>query len=483
MMQFQLLGWGPDLDPSTPGVLVDASGCVASTDGIRPMPSLDLLYASSTAAYARSFAAVNVGDETAHIVGAFYTLDAGTSSTCTLYEFSNAIAVARGTYTASTFTEPVIFRHFDGEMFAAKNGSPMKYAARGGDFTAVTGAPSCSLLEATRDFVIAFDTSTGYDWQTCAIGNSHDWTLSVSNQAVRGELFNKSGRIVATGLFRENLIAFTETQTWIGRYVGAPSVFEWEQIAKDVGCVGPEAVVETPYGICWMSNHDVYIFDGTAPRPLDTMPVRRTMFYELSQAWLKHTQLAWERKTGLLWIYGTPDIAPYSDRFRLYQYSYHFESKKWMPGSDQVLLSAANQLACSRYLFTAAGPVRDDMMGLAYTPGLMTVRAHDGSLEQSGSGSGYFTTGFFGDVEQASMVRSIRPKFIGRDASGTCTASLYTRPQAMDRSTAVTQTVALNSDYAFLFRQTGRWHQAKIYITGNDCVPSIAVDVVPGGRR
>ena len=482
MMKFQLIGWAPDIDPSTPGVIVDASACVATTDGIRPMQPVDTLYSSVTAAYPRSFAAVSVGDSTAHIVAACYSAGASTSSTCTLYEFSNAIAVARGTYTASTFTDPVMFRFFDGEMFAAKVNSPMKYAARGGDFTAVTGAPSCSLLEATRDFVIAFDTSTGYDWQTCAIGNAHDWTLSVSNQAVRGELFNKSGRIVATGLFRENLIAFTETQMWLGRYVGAPSVFEWEQIAKDIGCVGPEAVAETPFGICWMSQSDIHIFDGTAPRSLNTQGVRRTMFYDISPEWRKYSQLAWERKSGLLWVVATSNNAPVSDWWRRRQFTYHFETQKWMPGASTVWISEINQLTAANYLFTAAGPSRDDMMGAVWAPGLLTIAATQNERVPVGTTYANFTTGFVGDQSTISMVRSVRPTFVDRNIGGNCTATLYSQMKSMD-STAVTQVRALTSSEDFKFRQTGRWHQLKIECLTDDCISGLEFDIVPMGKR
>ena len=482
MMKLQLLGWAPDIDPATPGVIVDASACVATTDGIRPMQSPEILFSTVTAAYPRSFAAVSVGDSTAHIVCAAYSAGAATSSTCTLLEFSNALTTARGTYTASTFTDPVIFRFFDGEMFAAKKNSPLKYAARGSDFTAVTGAPEASLLETTRDFVIAFDTTSGYDWQTCAIGNSHDWTLSVSNQAVRGELFNKSGRIVATGLFRENLIAFTETQMWIGRYVGAPSVFEWEQVAKDIGCVGPEAVAETPYGICWMSQSDVHIFDGTAPRSLNTQGVRRTMFYETSNEWRKHSQLAWERKSGMLWIIAASDDAPVSDYWRKRQFSYHFESQKWMPGQSTVWISEINQLSAANYLFTAAGPVRDEMMGTAWAPGLLTVCAAQNVRVPTGTTSANFKTGFIGDPSTMTMVKSVRPTIVDRYEGGACTGTLYSQMKTMD-STAVTQVSPLTSDSDFKFRQQGRYHQIKVELQNEDCISGLDVDIVPMGKR
>jgi hypothetical protein len=416
-----------------------------------------------------------------HIVVSAYSSES-TATTCVLFDLSTGTAVQRGTYTATTYT-PVMFRQFDNEMFAARAGSEMKRAAYGGDFTAVSGAPSCSLIEATRDFMLAFDTSDGYDWQCSAIGNALDWALSVSTQAVRGKFFGKAGPVVAAAQFAEYVMAFTNSQTYLGRYVGAPEVWQWEQISRDVGCVGPEAVCSTPFGTCWVGRNDVYVYDGQAVTPLNTQGTRQTIFATVDTTKIQHAQAAWDRKNGLLWLFFAMASTGTSYAGRLQSYAYHFESKRWVdsPLSEGVVL-AANQMQTPEY-FDIGGPTTtqgDFLYCSAFpSPSDITLRK---LISTSRTRTGFVETGVFGDPVRASMVKSVRPIYAAR---GTAVAEclLSTQLKSPDGGATATSTATLDADFKFPFRQTGRWHSMYLYLKQTDALKSVDIDFVLLGNR
>jgi hypothetical protein len=478
-VQLQLLGWGPDLDPATPGVIVDMDGVIPTTDGFRALEGEDFVSAAAATFVARSMGIVNTSTGV-HAVVAAYGSDT-TASTCTLFEVVyGGTYTARGTYTAGAYTTPVMFRQFDSSMFAAREGSALKRAAKGASFSDATGAPSCSLIESTKDFVIAFNTATGYDWHCCALGNAGDWTPSVSTQSARGILYDKGGPVIASGRFGEYVLAFTQSQTWLGRYVGAPEVWQWEQISRDVGCVGPEAVCETPFGVCWVSKGDVHIYDGQSIQPLNTQPVRETMFSgELRyRQLLPYCQIAFDRKNGLLWLSyasGTP-TTEYTGRSKAF--AYHFESKKWSKLGFGAL--AFNQVPTPEYRgLSAAVPTTtyDDFLFVFVGTSLYRLNSDD-----KASGSGYVVTGVMGDPVQKSMFRAVRAKYSEKGANSPI-AVLLTQRQAMAGGTTAQQTATLDADLKYPFRQTGRYHSVKLHIEGTDIVSGIDVDIVPMGAR
>ena len=482
-MQFQLLGWGPDLDPATPGVIIDMNGAIPTSDGFRALEQSILLSGPGSAQFARSLAVANTSGGT-HAVIAAYGSDT-TASTCTLFEIvAGGTYTSRGTYTASTYTTPVIFRQFDSSMFAAREGSSLRRAIKGASFTDATGAPSCALIESTRDFLIAFNTATSYDWHCCALGNAGDWTPSISTQSARGVFYDKGGPVLACGRFGESVLAWTTSQTWLGRYVGAPEVWQWEQLSRDIGCVGPEAVCETPYGVCWSSNSDIHIYDGQSIRSLDTEPCRRTMFEPLLEPTQikSRRQLSLDRRNNLLWVFYANQVGGTGAEYvgRTKAVAYHFGSKKWSY-LQTFATRAANQLQAFEYSglsSTVTTAVYDSLLFVPTGADLYHLDPSPGSV----SATGYITTGLFGDTTTKTMVKSVRGRYSTRHPLAT-TANLLTQRSGMAGDTTAVQTATIDADMKFPFRQTGRYHSVKLNLQWTDVVSGLDIDLVPMGNR
>lgn len=488
MMKLQLLGWAPDLDPATPGILVDSYNVIPTTDGVRALLPRTTVASISTAGYPRTFICVPSSGSSSHTVVSYYT--GSTANTCVLYEVSyGGIWTSRGSYTAGSYTTPVMFRQFDTEIFAARNGSPMKYAAQGADFTAVTGAPSAALIESNRDFLIAFDAG-GYDWWCSAIGDAHDWTPSVSNQCVRGSLYNKAGPITCASRVGESVLMFTISQTWLGRYVGAPEVWQWEQLSNSVGCIGAEAAVSTPYGTVWIGRDDIYIYNGATIAPINTTPVKRTIFGYLNTAPKKipYSAVAWDQKNGLLWVFTTSGTPQQLYTVRSYSYCYHFETQRWSTGNFTV--AGVNHGTAHEFFgIDSVSPT------LTYTDTPFVITGDSGGYayivrfngDDQVNASGYIQTAYFGDNFAPSMVRSLRAKYSDRAYAYNGTATLMTNLKTLSHpitgGATATQTATLDADLKYMFRQTGRWHSVRLNIVGEDIVSELDVDIVPMGAR
>lgn len=485
-MQFQLLGWGPDLDPSTPGVLVDAFNVVPQENGYTPHPQIELIYALGSAT--RTMAVTKVSGQ---LQTYYVNVDtSGTAITGTFYQVRQVnSSVSLYTENAVTnFTNHWTMRPFDDRMLFNRAGTKLLQTDGNTTATTIASSPTCQFFETSKDFVVAFRADNGAgitpDWWCCAIGDYSSWTANVSTQCVYGTFFGKDGELTASGRHGEALVAFTDTQTYVGRYVGAPDVWQWERVSGDVGCVGPEAQCQTPYGLVFVNRNDIYVFDGATIKPLDTKPVRKTLFSAVSRKLLSYAQVFYERKRDLLW-FAAPAASESVFLRRNYCVAYHFKTAKW--GRFQLVdnLTAFSQTPAYDWALSTATPYTDptfdDLIVAAGLAGGARLFAPIGG-ESTAITEAYVETGFIGDQQVKTMVRAVRPRFTSNDNSNG-TLTLKTMIQGLSGGATATQTATLDADFKYPLRQTGRWHSFKHVLTGTDVVNGYEVDLVPVGTR
>lgn len=494
-MQFQLLGWGPDLDPSTPGVLVDVEGVIPTVDGYEPMQPF--IGAGSIGGSWRAFHLGRMSPGL-RLHAALTDSTLGTpSAAASVYEYAlqggQSVVYNYGS-TANTFTTPMIFRQFDDNIIIARAKNQLVSVTSAGVGGVITASPTCTTIESTKDFVVAFNTDAGFTWHCCAIGDERNWTVSVSNQCVRGRFYDVRDRITCASKYGENLAAWSQSQMWVGRYVGAPEVWQWDRVSGDVGCVGEEAAAETPYGLVWVSANDIHIYDGSVITPLDTQPVRRALFNSVSRQLIRYAQAFWERKRGIVW-FAFPAAGDTVFRKRTAVFGYHFASKKWTKGGfSQFLFSEATFASMSPTAFPQ-GSIQDYTVGTAsWASGVqqyddLLIAADTGAAsflrvaqDQTAYATGWLQTGYFGDNVVKTMAKAVRPRFSSNDNSNG-TLTLETRLQGLSGGSTASQTATLDTDFKYPLRQTGRWHSFRHVLTGTDRVSGYDIDLVPMGQR
>lgn len=126
-------------------------------------------------------------------------------------------------------------------------------------------------------------------WGCSGIRDQTIWIPSVSTQCAAGRLLDSPGAIKAGAALGSDVVAYKNTSMYVGRYVGPPVIWSWTRVAGDIGCSGPESVVVIGTKHFFIGPADIYVFDGTVPRPIggatfnsSATPVREWFFANLN---------------------------------------------------------------------------------------------------------------------------------------------------------------------------------------------------------
>jgi hypothetical protein len=480
----ELLGFAPDQDPTTPGVITDCTQLIPSEKGMVAAPSpvdvgTDVLVADCRGAVV-----------TKNTSGIRRTI-AGTRTK--LYELTGTswTDVSTGTYTGSGENR-WSFAQF-GDVALASNDTEAIQSSTSGTFATIAGAPKARMIVSAANFVLAFDTNDAVygdqsdRWWCSAYQDHSSWTATVVTQATTGRLIGSGGAIMAALRFGQQVVAYKTTDMFIGSYIGPPLVWQWDQIPGDVGCIGPEAVCDIGGAHVFVGEDNIWLFDGTRPVPIAQGYVRAWFFGDSSPTYRYRTIVAHDKQNGRVWFFycstsnttGTPDSAIVWHRF----------SKRW---------GRANRVVEAVFRYVSAGMTWDTIAATYATWDVMTGIQWDSqawqpagsalavfdsthdlkTLTGAGANSG-LTTGDFGDDFKETYVNGVRLRFLTEPDTAAVTG--YTKTGAgTDLSVASTGTMA---DSKFDLRQTARFHRFAFTFTGNNEVNGFAMDAGPAGTR
>lgn len=473
-----LIGFAPDVDPTTPGVIVECQNLVPSEYGMRGAPAPTSVGVSALADECRG--AVNTT-----LLSGSRRLFAGTPTE--IYELVSGAWVDRtraGDYTLGD-DERWTFAQF-GDSTLAAHQSAIIQRSTGGAFADVTGAPLAKLVETASGFAVAFNTTTSSDeWYCSAYLDDTDWDLDVTTQCVKGRLVDAPGQILAAKRLGNDIIAYKEGAMFVGRYQGPPEVWRWTQISGDVGCVGPEAVVDTPMGHVFVGKDNVYLYDGSVPKPLGTGVVRRWLFKEVSGTYLNRCKLLWDRDNHLVWIYYVAAGDTQCTRCLVY----HMLSSRW--GVADETAEAVINYVTSGVTYDGGTPLVTDYEtgpaipydSLFWLAGKQVPAIFDAdhvlSVLAGRCEIAWFVTGDMGDDDGYSFCSEVRVRYT--QAPETSQAIGLAKDEAGVIS--LSQQVQSVSDGRHDMRQTSRWHRFRIDTTGDFQVTAVRPKMKPAGRR
>jgi hypothetical protein len=460
-------GFAPDLDPATPGVLVDSDQMFPSAAGYRPFRQLRL---ESSGGNLPTFPCY----------GAFFEQDAGDAGRAIF------LASASKLYTynilTQTFNDVSGGQNFSGPANPAGYRSPRwRWTMFGGDLIVLNPAdapqvltapnynaaaplggnpPRGTIVEAVGNFVFIFD-AAGNDWSCSGIGNDTAWTPDIGTQAANGTLGDTPGPIVAAHALGANLLVYKQRATYLATYLGPPVIWSFQLLADDAGAICDEAVV--PFGGIQvaMGFENFYTCDGSPPRVLDS-PLRR-WFYEtsLDRGHATNVWGVWDKLHNLIvWFYPSLAANPAGSLDRYV--CWHPDTNRWMTGR------IANNVEA---VVTPFAPVTSDgaidykataAFGMALILGDHNLYSYSG-----GAAVGYVTTGDIGDPMHYSLLRAVRPKFKIYPEGNAAIATPYYRHNLGDTQLAGPQ-AQLTRFGAFAMRQSARYHALKIR-TAADC--------------
>lgn len=474
-----ILGFAPDVDPTTAGVLVDCSNLIPFEGGFRGAPVATSVGADALAAACRGIAAVTNLSGSRRVI-------AGTSTK--LYELGTTAwtDVSRGaSYTLGTDDRWSFIQYADATL-AATPSAPIQRSTSGA-FADIAGAPSAKIIEAAQGFAVAFNTSSFADeWYCSAYLDDTNWTLSVSNQCVKGRLIGGSGAITAARRFGDNIVAYKSGSMFVGTYVGAPEVWRWAQVSTDVGCVGQDAVVDTVVGHVFVGRDNVYIFDGTTPRPIATGTIRKWLFDDMAGVSQFKTILLWDRPRHLVWIYyASAGGSGAVNRCAVY----HVLTQKW--GLAHATVEAVVSYTSPTFTYDGGSVLvttYDASPSISYdsltwisgaTSSAVVNSSHQIASLTGECVSSSWTTGDVGDDEGYRTCKNLRVRYLS--APTTSTATGYTKDAEGDLT--ATGSSSSQADGRHNMRQTARFHRFKVDTTGDYTVTAFRPEWVERGRR
>jgi hypothetical protein len=460
-------GFAPDLDPTTPGIFVDADQMFPSAAGYRPLRQLRL---ESTGG----------PPQTAPCYGAFFEQDAinagraifiATAQKIYSYEIlSNSFGDVSGGQVFTGPADPAGYRSprwrwtmFGGDLIVLNPADPPQVlkaplynaaAALGGN------PPRGSIVETVGEFVFILD-SAGNDWNCCGIGDDTAWTPDIGTQAANGTLDDSPGPIVGAHALGANLLVYKQRAVYLATYLGPPVIWSFALLADDAGAICDEAVVSYGGLQVFMGFENFYTCDGSPPRVLEN-PLRQ-WFYEtsLDSAHATNVWGVWDKLHNLIvWFYPSVAANPAGalDRY----ICWHPETNRWMTGR------IANNVEA---VVTPFAPVTPQG-AISYLPtavfGMALILGDHNLYSFSGDPArAYVTTGDIGEPMSYSLVRRIRPRFKTYPANDAALATPLHRQNLGDVQMAG-QAAQLTHYGCFAMRQSARYHAVRIQ-TSADC--------------
>lgn len=477
-----LMGFAPDVESTTPGVLVDCAQLIPFESGMEAAPGLTVpTGVGALAAECRGAAVITKLDGTRRVM-------AGTATA--LYELVSTTWTDRSaaTYTGSSDTR-WSFTQF-GDATIAANRTDTIQRTTSGSFAAISGAPKAKIVFTVGSFVMALNVNDGAEkpngWHCCASFDDTDWTEDVATQSASGQLVATPGELTAGARLAEYAVAFKKSSTYLGQYVGAPSVWDWVAVPGDVGCVGQEAVCDIDGALFFVGADNFWVFDGTRPIPVGD-DLRQWFADNADATNLYKTKCIYDRRQRRVWVF-YPSAGSSSCNSTLV---YHLKTKQW---------GRANRSIEATINYVSAGVTVDTLNTLAATIDALPDIPLDSPFWLAGSSAlavfdtshqvntmtgapaaSSFTTGDVGEDDAVTTLQQIRLRFSAGRGPTTASATAYSKMATGD-AFAVRQTTQIN-DGKFDVLQSARWHRAVINMTGSPRVTGIRPQIKGAGKR
>jgi len=344
-------------------------------------------------------------------------------------------------------------------------------------------APTARYLTVVRDFVVTGYTS-GTDPQKVQWSGINDetaWTTTSTNQSDYQVIPDGGSVQGLTG--GEFGIVLMERSIYRMSYVGTPSIFQFDNISRNLGCFEPNSVVQYQGITYFLSDDGFYACNGTQVIGIGSEKVDRYFFSDLDESYsYKMSATVDPIKNLVVWAYPSAGSNGTVDSLLIY----NFETKRWSRG--EVSVSFVAQSATPAYTlealdaFGTVDTISTSFDSRIWTGGKTQFVGGSGAKIVTFSGSSLTGTIQTGDLEapgQTSTINMSRPLVDG----GAADVAFATRNRLVDAISFGSYTSA-DSEGRAAFRTTGRYHRLSVQPSGSwTTAIGIDFDLLPAGRR
>lgn len=119
-----------------------------------------------------------------------------------------------------------------------------------------------------------------------------EWNFASATTTAGFYDLDTQAEIVMVAPVREGTLIFTDTETWLMKYVGLPYIYGFERIGFGCGLIAPKSFATFAGRCVWLSKNGFWIYDGGYVKPLPS---------DVGEYVLQNTDPA----TGLLYTHGS----------------------------------------------------------------------------------------------------------------------------------------------------------------------------------
>ena len=471
MARTKFLGYQPDADSTTRGVIVDCQSAVPSINGMEGAPSAVTGILAALAAEARGAAVIRKLDNTTRFF-------AGTSTK--IYEAATTTWEDRVTCSALPTNARWSFAQFGNVSLAVQKNDLLQFSASTtfADVTSTPQAvPKASIVETVGQFVFLFDTdeATYGDspdrWWCSASGNYADWNPSVTTECATGRLIGSPGPIKAAKRFGDQIVVYKANSMYLGTYQGAPEVWRFDEVPGDIGAISQDAVHDIgttgyPRHI-FMGMDDFYIYDGSRPIPIGSGVIKHEVFNSLSYV---NARLCISLHdiihSRIYFFYPTESTLTKC-------VVYNYLTKQW--GRDDRAIECCADFISAGITYAGLGTYYStyaDLPNIDYDSAFLSANTVKPAIFNTShvlqtltgvTGNSYITTGDMGEEEAYTLVTHVRPLFLEKPTTTTLTN--FYRENLGDALT--TDNTNIYDDGKYDVFRSARWHRFKFAMNGD----------------
>lgn len=464
-MRRNIFGFTPDFDSETDGAITDCLNYVPTDKGFtaantQQATTLPALAAAATGAYVGKLL-----DGTKRVM---------VSTATKIYEAGVSSWTDRsrgGNYSGANATRFCMFGNF---ILSTNRSEVIQSSASGSAFADISGAPKASIIDSVAGFVMALNTNDATygdrpdAWYCSAIYDQTVWTPSPSTQCATGRLVDTPGALTAGRALGNDFVAYKAGSMYLGRYVGSPTIWDWQRIPTEAGCSNQEAVVSANNAHYFIGPNDIWVYDGTSARSIG-LGISRWFFSNLNASTRANIRGISDSSRDLIYWYYPTTSSGALDACIVYNY----RSDKWgvVSGNIEVPLEySSGQITWDG--IGALGSTYDDLPLVSYDSGFWladsTVPAvidtsHTLKSLTAEPQTAYFVTGDVGDLSTYSFLNRVQPRFRQVPTSATCTNFYANEPDGILTTDA---TIAMSSRNRFDMRRSAHYHRVRIDTVG-----------------
>ena len=395
---------------------------------------------------------------------------------------TNLVDVSKSGGYSTPSGERTFFTQFGNTVITA-NGADKLQAWNIGSSTAFAdvsaAAPTAHYVTVVRDFVVAANELSYPNrvyWSD--INDETDWTPGATSQSDYQDLADGGDVMGISG--GEFGLILTERSVVRMSYIGSPFFFQFDTIARGLGCITPNAISQYASTTFFLSDDGFYSCDGQAVKAIGSEKVDRFFFADVNLSKLNEMSCAVDPVKKLV-------IWNYTDNFaQKKQLIYNILLGKW--SYAETTASYINNV----YTPTLALENLDiygtlDSLGVSldsrqWAGGALLLAGVTSARAISFTGqrkTGSLITGDFGLPNTRSVATLAKPII----DNGSGTVSIASRVN-LDGSLTFSTATSADSENRVGIRSAGRYHRIKTVPTGLwTNALAVDVDIAPQGNR